>query len=152
MSRKVHVQLIIAFAAIALILSSASPVQAADSKRVRTVVAKERVGKRVEFASVTSDAIPVNQAQVLFVIKSKKVKRVEQISVTYFCRAEGASPDEAVSKSKYFAPEGGIDLPVKIRMNLPEGSEDCYVSGGLSSPFEDRAGPMTLKLVTFERR
>ena len=109
------------------------------------------MGKRVEFGSVAADSIRSNQGKATFTVKSKRVSHVDQISIAYSCPSE--NPDEkARSKAKYVAPDGGLELPARVTIRLPNNSEDCYVSASVSALLQDRAGPMTLKLVTIERR
>lgn len=154
MSRKVRVHLIVALSAIALLLSSSAPVQAAGSQRSKTVVAKERIGKRAEVTSISVGSISAEQAKVVLFVKSKRVERVDQMSITYSCKDPSVSPDQAVTRVKWFSPDEGIDLPAKVGLRLPTktSSEHCSVTAAVSTPSGGRAGPMTLKLVTFAKK
>ncbi len=136
--------------AIALLLASAAPVQAVGQKRSKTVVAKERIGKSAETGAVWADEMPADQRKVMLVIKSKRVEKVDQIAIAWSCNEPDASPDEAMSKAKWFAPEGGVELPAKLTLRLPKNvdSQHCEVSGGMSAAFDDGlGGSLTMKLV-----
>ena len=146
--------LVALFLALGLFVALAVSVEAQPESTVtkRSLLGKERIGKRAEgFAAIQAE-VPAGQAQVFFTVRSKKVKNVDQISMTYFCETD--DPADPLVKAKFLSPEGGVELPAKVGFNLPKSvdSSACYVSGGLSASFGPREGPITVKLVSVAKR
>ncbi len=164
MSRhKLRIVVICAVFGMLAALVPTSSVEAAND-RIKTVskvnVAVQRQGGFVAVAAGggivgTDTAIDDGLVKARLKVSSKKFSTVDQISITYFCASPDGDPDKAVSKSKYSAPEGGVQLPKTININLPNDRDTslCYISAGMSAPWTgERDGKVTLALKTVKKK
>ncbi len=136
----------------------------AANPRIKTVskvaVTVQRQGGFVAVAagggSLGSDTVlDDGLVKVQVKVSSKKFSQVDQLSITYSCAHPSGDADRAVTKAKWFAPEGGVKLPKTIGLTLPKdrASSLCYVSAGLSAPWNgERAGKVTLALKTVKKK